>query len=153
LGFSLASYIFAVVVNCKASSTELSCLVITTCSILLKSHTIDGAFLQFQAVSVFLCKVFHTRSNRKPIKKPELLILKKSVASRPTQEQVPEVDTELTNEPIVDQQPPFEPQNQATEYLTRYEPVQDYPVLQSVSDSGWQPSDIWRDLRIDRFCE
>lgn len=89
----------------------------------------------------------------KPIKKPELLILKKSVASRPTQEQLPEVDTELTNETIVEQQPSVEPQSQSTEYLTRYEPVQDYPVLQSVGNSGWQPSDIWRELRVDSFCD
>jgi hypothetical protein len=33
-----------------------------------------------------------------------------------------------------------------------YIPVRDYPVVQSVGNSGWQASDIWRDIRIDNFC-
>ncbi|MER3492742.1 MAG: hypothetical protein C4323_10650 [Mastigocladus sp. ERB_26_2] len=33
-----------------------------------------------------------------------------------------------------------------------YIPVRDYPVVQSVGNSGWQVSDIWRDIRIDNFC-
>ncbi|RCJ40949.1 hypothetical protein A6770_36880 [Nostoc minutum NIES-26] len=89
----------------------------------------------------------------KPIKKSELLILKKSITSQPTQEQLLEVDTELTNEPIVERQLPVELESQATEYLTSYAPVQDYPILQSVGNSGWQPSDIWRELRVDSFCD
>ncbi|MBC1240998.1 hypothetical protein H6G94_32550 [Nostoc punctiforme FACHB-252] len=39
------------------------------------------------------------------------------------------------------------------QYLTRYSPVQDYPILQSVGNSGWQASDIWRELRVDGFCD
>ncbi|MFN6568178.1 hypothetical protein [Dendronalium sp. ChiSLP03b] len=89
----------------------------------------------------------------KPIKKSELLILKKSVTSQPTQEELSQVDTASINEPAIEQQPLIEPQSQATEYLTRYAPVQDYPILQSASNSGWQPSDIWRELRVDEFCD
>jgi hypothetical protein len=33
-----------------------------------------------------------------------------------------------------------------------YIPVRDYPVVQSVGNSGWQVSEIWRDIRIDNFC-
>ncbi|PMB01240.1 hypothetical protein CEN50_00215 [Fischerella thermalis CCMEE 5268] len=33
-----------------------------------------------------------------------------------------------------------------------YIPVHDYPVVRSVGNSGWQASDIWRDIRIDNFC-
>ncbi len=33
-----------------------------------------------------------------------------------------------------------------------YIPVGDYPVAQSIGNSGWQASDIWRDIRIDNFC-
>ncbi|BAZ66674.1 MAG: hypothetical protein KME28_10075 [Pelatocladus maniniholoensis HA4357-MV3] len=33
-----------------------------------------------------------------------------------------------------------------------YISVRDYPVVQSVGNSGWQASDIWRDIRIDNFC-
>ncbi|MCP6760753.1 MAG: hypothetical protein NHB32_18860 [Fischerella sp. CENA71] len=33
-----------------------------------------------------------------------------------------------------------------------YHPASDYPLVQSVANSGWQVSDIWRDLRVDNFC-
>lgn len=90
----------------------------------------------------------------KPIKKSELLILKKSVTSQPTQEELFQVNTaSINNEPAIEQQPLVEPQSQATEYLTPYAPVQDYPILQSAGNSGWQPSDIWRELRVDGFCD
>ncbi len=39
---------------------------------------------------------------------------------------------------------------QLTEPL--YNPVRDYPLVQSVGNSGWQVSQIWRDLRVDNFC-
>jgi hypothetical protein len=35
---------------------------------------------------------------------------------------------------------------------TNYISLGDYPVIQSVGNSGWQVSDIWRDIRIDNFC-
>ncbi|MFN6502371.1 MAG: hypothetical protein RMX65_036045 [Nostoc sp. DedQUE01] len=89
----------------------------------------------------------------KPIKKSELLILKKSVAPQPPQENLPQVDTVSTDEPVIEQEPDVEPQSQVTEYLTRYAPVQDYPILQSAGNSGWQASDIWRELRVDGFCD
>ncbi|MBD2342006.1 hypothetical protein H6G64_34305 [Calothrix sp. FACHB-156] len=91
----------------------------------------------------------------KPIKKAELLILKKSVASQPESEELPAIDTAITSEPIIEQQPPQaqESQSQATEYLPSHVPVQDYPRLQSVVNSGWQASDIWRELRVDEFCD
>ncbi|MBD2683210.1 MULTISPECIES: hypothetical protein [Nostoc] len=46
-----------------------------------------------------------------------------------------------------------ESQSQATEYFTRHALVQDYRTLQSVGNSGWQASDIWRELRVDGFCD
>ncbi|WP_026736206.1 hypothetical protein [Fischerella sp. PCC 9605] len=39
---------------------------------------------------------------------------------------------------------------QHTESL--YNPVPDYPLVQSVGNSGWQVSQIWRDIRVDNFC-
>lgn len=32
-----------------------------------------------------------------------------------------------------------------------YIPVRDNPLVQSVGKSGWQISDIWRDIRVDSF--
>ncbi|MBD2214605.1 hypothetical protein H6G27_32855 [Nostoc linckia FACHB-104] len=89
----------------------------------------------------------------KPIKKPELLIVKKSVTSQPAIEEVAPIETVSADEPIIEPQPDLEVESQSREYLHVYAPVQDAPVLQSVGNTGWQVSDIWRDLRIDNFCD
>lgn len=89
----------------------------------------------------------------KPIKKPELLMVKKSVASQPAVEEVAPSETVSADEPIIEQQPDVKAESQSRESLHIYAPVQDSPVLQSVGNTGWQVSDIWRDLRIDNFCD
>lgn len=33
-----------------------------------------------------------------------------------------------------------------------YVPFIDNPPVQSVGNSGWQVSDVWRDIRVDDFC-
>ncbi|MEH1889139.1 MAG: hypothetical protein V7K92_06570 [Nostoc sp.] len=33
-----------------------------------------------------------------------------------------------------------------------YVPSLDNPPVQSVGNSGWQVSDVWRDIRVDDFC-
>ncbi|MEJ1929585.1 hypothetical protein WDZ92_04810, partial [Nostoc sp. NIES-2111] len=43
--------------------------------------------------------------------------------------------------------------NQEISYVPNYIPAHDYPLIQSVGNSGWQVSDIWRDLRVDNFCD
>ncbi|MBD2255152.1 hypothetical protein [Nostoc parmelioides] len=92
----------------------------------------------------------------KPIKKTELRSLKKSAHSQPVQEPESIVDTIPNDEPLIEQQPP-QPQldlNAPTpEYLPPHFPVHDSPLVQSVGNSGWQVSDIWRDLRVDGFCD
>jgi hypothetical protein len=34
-----------------------------------------------------------------------------------------------------------------------YIPVRDNPIVQSIGNSGWQISDIWRDIRVDNFSD
>jgi len=87
------------------------------------------------------------------IKKPEFRALKKSVVSQPLPEELPLVDTAAPIEPIEQQQPPEEIVYPTPEYPNYYTPEQSYPVLQSVGNTGWQVSDIWRDLRVDSFCD
>lgn len=84
------------------------------------------------------------------IKKPEFRALKKSVVSQPLPEELPAVDTTATAE-IEEQQPPEEIAHPAIEYPAYQSSAQSYPVLQSVGNTGWQVSDIWRDLRVDSF--
>ncbi|MFN6498659.1 MAG: hypothetical protein RMX65_016875 [Nostoc sp. DedQUE01] len=85
------------------------------------------------------------------IRKPEFRALKKSVVSQPLPEELLLVDTTATAERVEQQQPPEEIAHLATEYPTYQSSAQSYPVLQSVGNTGWQVSDIWRDLRVDGF--
>jgi hypothetical protein len=34
---------------------------------------------------------------------------------------------------------------------SNYIPMRDNPIVQSIGNSGWQISDIWRDIRVDNF--
>ncbi|QLE59606.1 hypothetical protein [Nostoc sp. TCL26-01] len=86
----------------------------------------------------------------KPTKKPELLTLKKATVPKPEHEQIEEI---IASEPIVNPQQFVNVESQATEYLPSYAPLQDYGMTQSAANSGWQPSDIWRELRIDACCD
>ncbi|ABA24718.1 conserved hypothetical protein (plasmid) [Trichormus variabilis ATCC 29413] len=91
----------------------------------------------------------------KPIKKSELRILKKSTDPQPLQEPVTQSDAFAANTPIIEQplQPQIDVDIPAPEYLPPHLPVYDSPLVQSVGNSGWQVSDIWRDLRVDGFCD
>jgi len=86
----------------------------------------------------------------KPTKKPELLTLKKATVPKPKHEQIEEVSA---SESIANQQPSQDTETPDTEYLQSCTPVQDYPILPSAGNSGWQASDIWRDLRVDSFYD
>ncbi len=43
---------------------------------------------------------------------------------------------------------PIEDYVSESEYISEH-----YRPLRSVGNSGWQPSDVWRELRVDNFCE
>lgn len=83
-------------------------------------------------------------------KKPEFLTLKKATVPKPEHEQIEDI---LPSKPVANQQPPQDTETPATEYLQSYTPVQDYTTFPSAGNSGWQASDIWRDLRVDSFCD
>ncbi len=51
--------------------------------------------------------------------------------------------------PVVEQPVPVT----APEPQPSYIPLLDNPPVQSVGNSGWQVSDVWRDLRVDGFCD
>ncbi|GJD19121.1 hypothetical protein RIVM261_040770 [Rivularia sp. IAM M-261] len=59
---------------------------------------------------------------------------------QPDTKDVPVVNPEL--KPIVTQ-------NQESNYIS----ARDNPIVQSISNSGWQVSDIWRDIRVDYFSD
>ncbi|MCX7595245.1 MAG: hypothetical protein N2235_16090 [Fischerella sp.] len=57
-------------------------------------------------------------------------------------------DTINTPEPTPDTKQVLNVKNQQHHYI----PVGDRPTFESVGKSGWQVSDIWRDIRVDNFC-
>ncbi|RAM50428.1 MAG: hypothetical protein C6Y22_17715 [Hapalosiphonaceae cyanobacterium JJU2] len=75
----------------------------------------------------------------KVIEKPILKEIEKT--EEPEEQNFPNAGVDIEEENI-------ESSYQETNYIS----VGDYPVIQSVGNSGWQVSDIWRDIRIDNFC-
>jgi hypothetical protein len=80
------------------------------------------------------------------IKKSEKLILKKI-------KQIEEnlsIDDFESQEPIVEEKQVL---NILEDREVNYIPVRDNPVVLSVANSGWQVSEILRDIRVDTFCD
>ncbi|MFQ4144424.1 hypothetical protein [Chlorogloeopsis sp. ULAP02] len=57
-------------------------------------------------------------------------------------------DTINTQQPTVDAKQVLNDKYNEPNYTS----VRYYPLVQSVGNSGWQVSEIWRDIRIDSFC-
>lgn len=59
----------------------------------------------------------------------------------------------LAEDNINAQEPTVEEEEEPTiEYRQpNYMPMQDYPLVQSVGNTGWQVSEIWKDIRLDHF--
>ncbi|BAZ47517.1 hypothetical protein NIES4103_01180 [Nostoc sp. NIES-4103] len=84
----------------------------------------------------------------KLIKKSEKLLLNKIKIMEESEEQNLPVETIENPEAIVEKkQEPYYVENQESNYI----PVRDNPVVQSVCNSGWQVSEIWKDIRLDSF--
>ncbi|MFN6567876.1 hypothetical protein [Dendronalium sp. ChiSLP03b] len=81
----------------------------------------------------------------KLIKKSEKLLLNKIKIMEESEEQNFPADTFDNPEPIVEKELYVE----KTE--PNYIPIRDNPIVQSVGNSGWQVSDIWKDIRLDDF--
>ncbi|AUT00006.1 hypothetical protein CLI64_06185 [Nostoc sp. CENA543] len=83
------------------------------------------------------------------IKKSEKLLMEKIKMMEEAQEQ------SLPSDNLADQEPIAE--EKSNSYIEAkqpyYIPQRDYPLVQSVGNSGWQVSDIWRDIRVDNFCD
>ncbi|ULP71156.1 hypothetical protein BDGGKGIB_00779 [Nodularia sphaerocarpa UHCC 0038] len=86
--------------------------------------------------------------NMKLIKKSEKLLLDKIKLMEEAEEQGLKVD----NPDIPEPEPIVEDYE---EYLENgeinYIPLRTHPIIQSVGNSGWQVSDIWKDVRVDNF--
>jgi hypothetical protein len=81
------------------------------------------------------------------IKKSEKLILKKI---KQIEEENLSIDELESQEPIVEEKPVL---NIVEAREANYIPVRDNPVVLSIANSGWQVSEILRDIRVDGFCD
>ncbi|RUT04020.1 hypothetical protein DSM106972_049340 [Dulcicalothrix desertica PCC 7102] len=81
------------------------------------------------------------------IKKSEQLLLLKI---KKIEDEEENIQPDAKDIPVVSlEQKPIVIQNQESNYI----PVRDNPIVQSVGKSGWQISDIWRDIRVDNFSD
>jgi hypothetical protein len=83
----------------------------------------------------------------KLIKKSEKLILDK-IKSMELEEE--NLTTQITDEPeqLVEQRIVINIENEIPDYI----PVRDNPIVHSVGNTGWQVSEIWKEIRLDNFC-
>ncbi|WP_341531763.1 hypothetical protein WKK05_39325 (plasmid) [Nostoc sp. UHCC 0302] len=85
---------------------------------------------------------------RRLIKKSEKSVRKKiyPVPSPAEATEIPEIQD--IPEPVIEPTPPAYIEVFQSDHVREY-----YRPLRSVGNSGWQPSDVWRDIRVDDFCE
>lgn len=83
----------------------------------------------------------------KLIKNFEKPILKKTEITEELKEQHFQLDGINTEHSKVEEQQKLNLDNQRHNFI----PLRDRSIDQSVGNSGWQVSDIWKDIRLDGF--
>ena len=87
---------------------------------------------------------------KKIIKKSDKLTLRQMKLIEEAEDQLLEANTVNSPAPVVevDEKPVAISEPRVPDYI----PFFDNPPVQSVGNSGWQVSDVWRDIRVDDFC-
>jgi hypothetical protein len=62
-------------------------------------------------------------------------------------------DEEQNIQPDAQDIPEVREEQKQVNIESNYIPARDNPIVQSIGNSGWQISDIWRDLRVDNFSD
>ncbi|ACC85295.1 hypothetical protein [Nostoc punctiforme] len=84
---------------------------------------------------------------KKIIKKSDKLTLRQMKLIEEAEDQLLEANTVNSTAPVAEEKPVITPEPRVPDYI----PLLDNPPVQSVGNSGWQISDVWRDLRVDSF--
>ncbi|MEH2159441.1 hypothetical protein [Nostoc sp.] len=87
---------------------------------------------------------------KKIIKKSDKLTLKEMREIQDAEDQLLQANT--VNSPALVVEVEEKPVAISEPRVPDYVPLLDNPPVQSVGNSGWQVSDIWRDIRVDDFC-
>jgi len=82
------------------------------------------------------------------IKKSQKLTLRQMKSIEEAEDRLLQSDTVNSSTPVVEDKPTAISPSREPNYI----PLRDNPLVQSVGKSGWQISDIWRDIRVDDFC-
>nr|WP_317615936.1 hypothetical protein [Nostoc sp. 'Peltigera membranacea cyanobiont' 213] len=85
---------------------------------------------------------------KKIIKKSDKLTLRQMKLIEEAEDKLIEANTVHSSAPVVEDKPVITPEPRIPDYV----PFLDNPPVQSVGNSGWQVSDVWRDIRVDDFC-
>jgi len=82
------------------------------------------------------------------IKKSSNPVRKKTEVIPPSTESIEMPESQNIPERVIEPNPPVYIEVSKSDYISEH-----YRPLRSVGNSGWQPSDVWRELRVDNFCE
>ncbi len=83
----------------------------------------------------------------KLLKKSEKLLLNKIKIMEEIEDQNLKADLVNNHELMVEEKQELYVENKTTKYIG----LIDNPVVQTIGNSGWQVSDIWKDIRLDDF--
>ncbi|WP_341531367.1 hypothetical protein WKK05_37245 (plasmid) [Nostoc sp. UHCC 0302] len=90
---------------------------------------------------------------RRLIKKFEKPVRKRTEVIPPPEDEIVQPESQIPeslfeSEPVVEEPTPpaYTEVPESAAYIPEYRP------LRSVGNSGWQVSDVWRDIRVDDFC-
>jgi hypothetical protein len=83
------------------------------------------------------------------IKKTSNPVRKKIEVTPPPAKPIEMLENQNIPETVIEPNPPvyIEDYVSESEYISEH-----YRPLISVGNSGWQPSDVWRELRVDDLC-
>jgi hypothetical protein len=95
-------------------------------------------------------KTSNDTDTKKIIKKSDKLTLRQMKSIEEAEDQQLLANTVNSTAPVVEvyDKPVAISESRVPDYV----PFLDNPPVQSVGNSGWQVSDVWRDIRVDDFC-
>ncbi|MBD2566022.1 MULTISPECIES: hypothetical protein [Nostoc] len=82
------------------------------------------------------------------IKKTSNPVRKKIELTPPPTEPIEIPESQNIPETVIEPNPPV----YIEDYVSESEYISEHYRPRSVGNSGWQPSDVWRELRVDDFC-
>ncbi|MCC5600557.1 hypothetical protein [Nostoc favosum] len=86
------------------------------------------------------------------IKKTSNPVRKKIEVTPSSTESIEMPESQNIPERVIEPNPPVYIEDYVSESESEYI-SEHYRPLRSIGNSGWQPSDVWRELRVDDFCE